>query len=521
MSSESPNALQAVQEVNWRALYETHLEQSLKKMVVFAAASEKQAVSQHLISILTLLEESVFFISLLDLRLKLIHLVHPLPLRLGLSHRWEPRMMEIIDARGFGSFLNQYLIDLADYYLISGQIGRAVTTTDRVLNDQSISKYEAAAAARFQFIANRTLGQPEKADLVHQECGNRHGLFASPDGLSESDLPAWLKFHQSELEILREQGKTEEALALANEMIALNGQLTNPQKILSAELHVHKSTLLWVKAHYPEAINDLQIAMGLYESEGDRFNAESLRSNLGLIYWTMGELDKAEDNLVEAIGFYKSCGADQLMTYDIGNIGLVYFARGDLEMAKMKTLEHIRHAEGIGFSTEAYRGHNNLGDILYYFGEYEHAIAEHEEIDKYFSKRGSREGYGLGKVWVACCRAKLGEVDSAVIELKTILGYCSHHQSKVLEALTHRALAQWLPEEERAPHLQKSLELAREQGRQLEEAASLLMLAHVLKDQDQRNETWRSGVQILEKIGATSWLKGASIGNPPFIAMFV
>ena len=40
-----------------------------------------------------------------------------------------------------------------------------------------------------------------------------------PDGVSESDLPAWLKFHQSELEILREKGKTEEALSLVNQMM--------------------------------------------------------------------------------------------------------------------------------------------------------------------------------------------------------------------------------------------------------------------------------------------------------------
>ncbi len=521
MLSDSHKDLQHVQQINWRALYETHLEQSLERMIDFATASDTPAVSQHLISIVTLLEESVLFPSLIDLRLELIHLVHPLPLRLGLSHRWEPRMMEIIDARAFASFQNVVLIDLAEYYLISGQIARALTATDRVLKDTSISSIEAATAVRIQFIAYRTLGQPENADFVHQECGNSYGLFASPDKLSERDFLAWLKFHQSELEILREKGKTEDALSLADQMIALNKKLTNPLKILTAELLVHRSTLLWVKAHYPAAISDLKIAIDLYSGEGDRFNAESLRSNLGLVYWTMGELDKAEENLVEAIRFYQRCGADQLITYDIGNLGLVYFARGDLEMAKEKTREHIRHAEGIGFSTEAYRGHNNLGDILYYFGEYEQAIAEHEEIDKYFSKRGSREGYGLGRVWVACCRAQLGEVDSAVIELETILEYCSHHQSRVLEALTHRALAQWLPEEDREPHLQKSLELAREQGRQLEEAACLLMLASVLKDQDQRDETWRSGAQILKRIGATSWLKGASIDNPPFIAMFV
>ncbi len=521
MLSESHKILLPVHQVNWRTLYKTHMEQSLKRMIDFAAASVTAEVGPHLISMATLLEESTLFPSLLDLRLELIHLVHPLPLRLGLSHRWEPRILEIIDTQAYASFQNAYLIDLAEYYLVSGQIVRALSTTERVLKDQSIGSKEAASATRIQFIAYRTLGQPEKADLVHQECGNRHGLFALPDGLSESELPAWLKFHQSELEILREKGKMEEALSLVNQMIVFNEKLKKPQTTLSAELLVHRSTLLWVKARYPEAIMDLHAAINLYSGEGDLFNSESLKSNLGLIYWTMGELDKAEENLVEAICFYQRCGADQLMTYDIGNLGLVFFARGDLEKAKEKTLEHIRHAEGIGFNTEAYRGHNNLGDILYYFGEFEQAIAEHEEIDKYFSKRGSREGYGLGRVWVACCRAKLGEVDSAVYELKTILDWCSNHQSPVLEALTHRALAQWLPEEERELHLRKSLELAREQGRQLEEAASLLMLAHVLEDSDKRGQTWRSGVHILEKIGATSWLKGTSIDSPPFIAMFV
>ena len=520
MLSENRKDPHLLQDVNWRSLYENHLKNSLAVMTEFFVSHGMVGVRPHLISVITLLEESSIFPALLELRLQLINLVHPLPLRLGLLYRWEPRMMEIIDSPAFGKLKKSYLLDLAEYCLISGKISRALSTADRVLKDSGSSSTEVANAARIQFNAYRTLGQPEEADRVHQEYGTKLGLLSSHEGLSD-DLPAWLKFQQSELEILREKGKTEEALALANRMIALNEKLKSPLNILSAELHVHRSTLLWVKARYPESIRDLQFATDLYAREGDLFNSESLKSNLGLVYWTMGELDKAEKNLVEAIRFYQRCGADQLITYDIGNLGLVYLARGDLEKARRQTLEHIRHAEEIGFTTEAFRGHNNLGDILYYFGEYEQAIAEHEEIDKYFSKRGSRESNGLGKVWVACSRASLGEVASAISELQTILEWCSHHESRVLEALTHRALAQWLPGEERESHLQKSVALAREQGRQLEEAAGLLMLAHVLKDPDQRDETWHSGVRILERIGATSWLRGASIDHPPFIAMFI
>lgn len=521
MLSENCKDPRFFQLANWRVLYEKHLKQSLTVMADFVMSNGIAGIRPHLISVITLLEESSILPPLLELRLQLINLVHPLPLRLGLLYRWEPRIMEIIDSPTFDKVKKSYLLDLAEYYLTSGKISRALSTADRVLKDSESSSTEVANAARIQFTAYRTLGQPEEADCVHQECGNNLGLLASHEGLSEDDLPAWLKFQQSELEILREKGKTEEALALADRMINLNEKLNNPQNILSAELHVHRSTLLWVKARYYESIRDLQFATDLYAREGDLFNSESLKSNLGLVYWTMGELDKAEENLVEAIRFYQRCGADQLITYDIGNLGLVYLARGDLEKARRQTLEHIRHAEDVGFTTEAFRGHNNLGDIFYYFGEYEQAIAEHEKIDKYFSKRGSRESYGLSKVWVACSRASLGEVASAISELQIILEWCSHHESRVLEALTHRALAQWLPREEREPHLQKSVALARKQGRQLEEAAGLLMLAHVLKEPDQRDATWRAGVQILERIGATLWLRGASIDHPPFIAMFI
>ena len=90
MSNESHKLLEPVQQLNWRAFYETHLEQSLQRMLDFAATSRMEEVKPHLISMITLLEESFFFPSLMDFRLESIHLVHPLPLRLGLSHRWEP-----------------------------------------------------------------------------------------------------------------------------------------------------------------------------------------------------------------------------------------------------------------------------------------------------------------------------------------------------------------------------------------------------------------------------------------------
>ena len=58
MVFESHKVLQPAQQVNWRSLYEGHLEQSLKRMTGFVAAHAAGVVSPHLISIVTLLEES-------------------------------------------------------------------------------------------------------------------------------------------------------------------------------------------------------------------------------------------------------------------------------------------------------------------------------------------------------------------------------------------------------------------------------------------------------------------------------
>jgi tetratricopeptide (TPR) repeat protein len=509
------------QSIHWRSIYAQHLAQSLAKTSDYVQSSESSIIRSHVASMLTLLEESIPFPELKEIRLRLIDQLHPLPLRWGLSHLWKSRMLEIINDGTYSNRQNRYLVDLAEFYLYSGQMPLALESSARVLRSTPIGRMDAADAIRVQFTALRTMAEPEKADSVYREYGEKFNLFQERNNYSGDDLIAWVKFHLMELEILREKGKTDEALTLVNQMITLYEEIDDAGGAFSAELHVHRSTLLWVKARYPESIQDLEIAIRFYLQNEDLFNAESLKSNLGLVYWTMGEFAKAQKSLSEAITFYQKCGADHLMAYDIGNLGLVYFAQGNLEQAKQKTLEHIEFSDRIGFATESYRGHANLADILYYFGQFEQAIDEHDLVDDYFRERGSREGYQLGKVWSASCRAKLGEVDKAITELNTILEWCSHHQSRVLEALTHRALALWLPLSERASHLRQSLNLARAQGRQLEEAACLLMLAREMVDPKQQKETWSAGVQILERIGATAWLEGSSIDNPPFIPMFI
>ena len=507
--------------VNWQQEYIRHLRFRMNASRQFIAGSPKADNAKHLRSFLALLDEARRYPETAEESLALIQCLHPAPLKLGLGSQWISQMQFAIKHLPADQSAGIYRNDLAEFLISEGKFQEAVNETELVLADVLSNGDQISRACRIQFRCFRDMGQPDLADQLVQQQGPRFNAFYPASQVPPELVKGWLWINICRLELLREQGKVDEALKLANEMIDLDVQAGSPDGLMTAELFARRSTLEWVTARYPRAVADVNRSIELYRQEDDLFNAESLQSNLGLIYWTMGEFDLAEKALWAAINYFRRTGALQLLTYDLGNMGLVQFARGNLQLARQWTEEQIAHADKIGFFTEYYRGRSNLGDILYYFGEYDRAIEEHAISDAFFEKRGSREGYGMGVVWVACCNYQLGRKEAALQQLQDVLFWTIENRSRVLEALTRRCLAHFLPFEEREAHLQISLNLVRTQGRQLEEAACLLALAQVTQDEAHRQEIWQEGVGILKRIGATAWLKGHSIDDPPFIPMFV
>jgi tetratricopeptide (TPR) repeat protein len=308
---------------------------------------------------------------------------------------------------------------------------------------------------------------------------------------------------------------------VVNDMLRLDERQGCPEGILTAQLYDRRSVMLWACGRSQEAVADIQHAIDLFVAEDDLFNAESLNSNLGLVYWSMGELHLAEHYLLRAISYYKHIGAVQFMVPDIGNMGLVELMRGNLARAQEWFEEQISLGRQLEYWSEVYRGVSNLSDVYYYLGDYARVIADHETTQNYYRRRGSREGYGVGKLWVACARHQLGEQEEALDEMRRGLDWCLEYNSQVLELLCRRCLAWFSPPAEREPLLLRSLELARAQKKLFEEAAALLGLAQVAQQEVRRQEYWRAGAAILEQMGAAGWLEGHTPDAPPFLPMFV
>jgi tetratricopeptide (TPR) repeat protein len=506
----------------WRAEYIRQLDQRLDLTLSYLSNAPTAKIHTHINSFGTLLNETHRFPELTQKALALISRLHPLPLRWGLGHLWEVELQFALDhiSSHHTDQAAEYLCSLGEVYRFRGQFDLAIGKAETALAMSNVSLTQAARAGWILFNCYRANGQPQKADEAIGQVGTRfHHIQAAADVPAHA-AHAWLKLQQCWLELLRERGEVDRALELVQEMIWLEKREGESDKTLTADLYTHRSTLLWARSRYPEAVSDLKIAMQLFKEADDPFNAETLKSNLGLVYWTMGALDLAEKTLLESIRFYRETSSEQLLTYDIANLGLVYFARGELDAALNLTQEHIALAQKINFVHEYHRGRRNLGTILYYFGEYERSIAETTASHAYYRNRGSRDAYGLDVLWLALCYHESGEPEKALDMAQETLTMAKALASRVLEQVTLRCLAAFLPREEREAPLLRSLTLAREMERTLEEAAVRLALAGLYND-SRREQEWQAGSAILAAAGAGAWLADRSPDNPPFLPLLL
>ncbi len=504
----------------WRTEYERLLERRLEASIRYMRLNPQDNVKLHLRSLLALIDEAQRYRSLNSLTLDLIHLLNPLPIQWGMGSLWLHNLQFAAPKTTRISERYSYLADIADIEIANGSFDTCLDAAGQVLAGQRSDPILAARACRTKFIALRSLGRADDADQLLQSQQSRfnrpHGKRADP-----RHARAWIIYSQSKLELLREQGKIDEAFYLVQQMLELDAQSGSHDPGFTGELLTLRSTLLWGKGDFRASIEDLKLAIDKYTRLNDTFHAVSLHSNLGLVYWSMGELDRAEESLNTAINYYRKTGAAQLVTSDLGNLGLVYFARGNLSRAQELFNEQIDLARRISYLTEYYRGIDNFADVNYYLGHYQKLIDMHEQNSTYIRSRGRREGYGVGILWIACAEYRQGYTAGALDKIHEVLEYAKTNRHPSLEGLACRCLAQFLPLEQREPLLLKALDISRSQGKLLDEAASYLALAQVQASVEPGESTWQKGAELLERIGAAAWVEGHSAADPPFIPMFI
>ena len=149
-------------------------------------------------------------------------------------------------------------------------------------------------------------------------------VFCSAHALAEDDSPD--KLFQR-IEELDQQGKYQEAIPLAEKLVALARQAQPPDDRETAGLidllaHLYEYAGEYAKAE-PLFIEALRIRQKIF-GRSHRITATSL-NNLGLLYSHMGSYAKAEPLLKEALDiFQKTLGSEAPNTLiSLNNLGLL------------------------------------------------------------------------------------------------------------------------------------------------------------------------------------------------------
>lgn len=514
---------QSTVSTNWQEEYVRILAQRLARSLDYLQTAPAFEQIRHARSFLILLSEAHRFPELTAQSLELIAALHPLPIRWQMTYAWEPELRFALEHTPTNNPARraEYRCGLGDLLLFTGRFAEAVEQCRIVLEVAGVPEPLKARAGRIAFLSLRFSGNHAKADEILNRERERIQVDCPVEEVPPALSNSWLVVNQSWLEVLREKDRVDEALSLVNDMIALDRRLGCPDPIRSADLLTQRSTLLWSRARYPEAVDDLKACIRHYCDAGDFLNAESRQSNLGLIYWSMGELERSEYYLRAALGLYQKIGLKQMQTLVTGNLGLVYFSRGDLDEAARFTREQMAMAQEINFVTDFNRSRWNLAFIRFYQGSAAEIKDLYDSTLEYYEKRGNRDSHYSHLILLAMYYRAQGEPQKALDLARQTVQIGARRKAPILEQIAQRTLASLLPAEEREAPLLRCLELATHTGRKLEIAAAWLGLATARIGAARREQAWQTGVNLLSEIGAERWLEGRSQDDPPFLPPFI
>ncbi|MBV8414285.1 MAG: CHAT domain-containing protein, partial [Verrucomicrobia bacterium] len=219
-------------------------------------------------------------------------------------------------------------------------------------------------------------------------------VFCTGHAPAEDDSPDKLLKRIDELD---QQGKYQEAIPLAEKLVALARQAQPPDEAETSGLidllaHLYEYAGEYAKAE-PLFIEALRIRQKIY-GRSHRITATSL-NNLGLLYSHMGSYAKAEPLLKEALDFFqKTLGSEDRHTVvSLNNLALVYQDMGDFAKAEplLEEALKIRRKTLSPEDPDTATSLGNLAELYRAMGEYAKAEPLYQEALEIFQHVFGRE----------------------------------------------------------------------------------------------------------------------------------
>lgn len=521
----SPLTLQERQK--WTRDFSSHLAERLRWMVGYVREQRpKPAVLKpYADSLIALIRQARQHPSLAQPVVNLILALHPLPERWGYWTAWEEVLQTGADIAAAHGWRQQQAALLA----YQAQLLWSCTRCEEAarVGRHALQIAETADATQPLGIAGGALisalgaqGKVAEAEVLLADLLEKTAARRSTTSQADYDNTI-LALENSQALLLRQQGRQAEAIAATQRMVQRAEGKAHISPYQLGDIVVEQSTMLWAGGEYQAAVSALQTAIALFEQAEDTAVAVFARGNLGLVYWSMARYDLAEQGMRQCAAFCEQVNARWRLVNELGNLAVVYLGQGNLRRALRYVNRHFELAQLVGHTREVSRARLNRGAILVYLGDYESARQELAASLERVTGEGRQELIAAVQIDLSLCYAGLGQWEVAHRFAHQAYTMAGEMTFPGLTIIALRTLAQFGSAEERVRYLQQALALARSHHRLLDEAGCLFSLAGLTQDKTEQATYWQQATHLLQKMGATSWLEGASPDKPPFLALML
>lgn len=328
-----------------------------------------------------------------------------------------------------------------------------------------------------------------------------------------------MRLNLRKVEVYRRLGRLEELGVLLDEIKNdLESRNYLDYHSLAVGHHVIGLVLCWTFGDYANALFNFKTASKAFTEGGEITNAAGTQADLALAYWNMGNYQEAEKHLNSANKVIESSGDFHRSVKILGYYGLLYLGKGKLNKA-LGFLEKQRAAtQNLNLQTDFMRATGNRGIVNYHLGNYIAALSDLEMDFKY--AQSNIEASSHAKLQLARCWNALGNHSKALQLVEEVLQQAEALGILFLKALGLRLMGELHPDRAIATKALVAAKNLTENKRLLDEAAICFWLAKYALNNNEALRYWMAGKTILQRIGASAWLRPHhTLHNPPEIAL--
>ena len=304
-------------------------------------------------------------------------------------------------------------------------------------------------------------------------------------------------------------------LQLGMDAVILTSKGDDPstKKVLMTA-HRMRGYALGRMSRFEDALTDLQEALELSKSLGDKHSEAQTLGNLGDVSWNMGNNDLAMDFFKSALDLSKEIGDRPTQAQVVIGLSNTKLVQGKLDEAISGFREAIELMAGHEPSEPLARAYNNMGEALNKQGRFDEARDSLERSIEIAEKLGNTMARGFSRANLALCYANKGElitakvlVEQAIVDLGK-----AHDQAGLVHATC--VLGMIFALEKKYDHalqeLRKAESMAMRDGLDAVKGDVLVQKARVLATVESgysARNAYSEAIELLTRLGNTKMAK--------------